>query len=204
MGGWDLARIDYYFSTVSPFTYLAGDRLERLAEKRGATINYKPFDLMALFPRTGGVPLPERHPSRVEYRAMDLPRLAKVVGMPFNLKPAYWPVNAAPSSYAIIAADKAGGGDVGALARGILSALWAEERDIADDGTIRSCLEAAGFDPSLADSGLLVGAETYAANTEAAVAAGVFGSPFYITEDGERFWGQDRLDHLDLHLGGEI
>ncbi|GGE59503.1 2-hydroxychromene-2-carboxylate isomerase [Actibacterium pelagium] len=199
-----MAQIDYYFSTVSPFTYLAGNRLEEIAAKHGATITYKPIDLMALFPRTGGVPLPERHPNRNDYRAQDLPRLAKVSGLPFNLKPMYWPANAAPSSYAIIAAQKAGGGDVGALVQGILRAVWAEERDIADDATIGACLEAAGFDPSLAFSGMLVGAETYAANLEEAVNKGVFGSPFYITDDDQRFWGQDRLDHLDLHLAGEL
>ncbi len=199
-----MAQIDYYFSTVSPFTYLAGGRLEEIAAKHNASITYKPFDLMALFPRTGGVPLPERHPNRNEYRAQDLERLAKVRGVPFNLKPLFWPANAAPSSYAIIAAQKAGGGDVGALVQRILTAIWAEERDIADDATVRSCLEAAGFDPAIADSGLLVGAETYAANLEEAVNNGVFGSPFYITDDGQRFWGQDRLDHLDLHLAGEL
>ena len=40
---------------------------------------------------------------------------------------------------------------------------------------------------------------TYRANTEAAIAAGVFGAPFYVV-DGEVFWGQDRLDYLDDHL----
>ena len=199
-----MAQIDYYFSTVSPFTYLAGNKLEEIAAKHGASITYKPYDIMAAFPRTGGVPLPERHENRLAYRAQDLNRLAKVAGVPFNLRPMYWPANAAPSSYAIIAAQKAGGGDVGGLVQGILKAIWADERDIADDATISECLEAAGFDPSIAFSGMLVGAETYAANLEEAVAKGVFGSPFYITDDDERFWGQDRLDHLDLHLAGAL
>jgi 2-hydroxychromene-2-carboxylate isomerase len=120
--------------------------------------------------------------------------------MTFNLTPAHWPTNAAPSSYAIIAAQNAGGGDLGALVHGILRAVWAEERDIAGDDVIRACLAVAGFDPALADSGLLSGAETYAANLEEAVSRGVFGSPFYITDDGAPFWGQDRLEDLDAHL----
>jgi 2-hydroxychromene-2-carboxylate isomerase len=84
--------------------------------------------------------------------------------------------------------------------QGLLRACWAEEKDIAQDEVIRACLSEAGFDPALADSGLLMGAETYAANLEEAVEQGVFGAPFYITGDGERFWGQDRLDDLDTHL----
>lgn len=199
-----MAHIDYFFSTVSPFAYLAGDRLEQIAARHGATISYKPFDIIALFSRTGGKPLGERHPSRQELRLQELRRQAKKHALPLNLRPAHFPTNAAPSSYAIIAAQAKGGGDSGALVRAILAACWAEDRDIADDSVIRDCLAKAGFDPSIADSGLLAGAETYAANLEEATARGVFGSPFYITDGDERFWGQDRLEDLDLFLSGKL
>mgnify|MGYP001951910640 CR=1 FL=1 len=39
-------------------------------------------------------------------------------------------------------------------------------------------------------------------NLEDAVNAGVFGAPFFVTDDGARFWGQDRIDALDRHLAG--
>lgn len=199
-----MAHIDYYFTTLSPFAYLAGTRLEDLAEKHGATITYKPLDIMALFARTGGTAPADRHPSRMAYRAQELPRAAKRLGMPLNLKPAHWPTNPAPSSYAIIAAQTAGGGDLGALVHGIMRACWAEERNIAEDDVVRGCLADAGFDPGLVDSGMLAGAETYAANLEQAVNAGVFGSPFYAVDSGQNFWGQDRLDDLDAHLAGNL
>jgi len=197
-----MADIDYYFSVLSTYAYLAGTRLEEIAARNGAKITYKPFDIQALFPRTGGLAPNERHPSRLEYRTQELIRQRKKLGMDLNLQPAHWPTNAAPAAYAIVAAQLAGGGDIGALVHGVLRACFAEEKDIADDAVIRDCLQAAGFDPSLADSGLLQGAEIYAANLESAVEAGVFGSPFYITSDGQRFWGQDRLDDLDAHLTG--
>ena len=150
------------------------------------------------------MPPENRHPSRQEYRLIELARCAKELGMPINPKPAHWPTNPAPSSYALIAAQKAGGGDVGALAFAIGRACWAEEKDIADDAVIKYCLESTGFDPSLADRGMLDGAPTYAANTEDAVNAGVFGAPFFITDGDARFWGQDRLNQLDMHLGGQL
>ena len=121
-----------------------------------------------------------------------------------NHQPMFWPTNAAPSAYAVIAAQNAGGGDMGALVHGILRACWAEEKDIAEDAVVRACLETAGFDGGLADSGMLAGAETYAANLEEAVSRGVFGAPFYITDTDERFWGQDRLDDLEAHLAGKL
>ena len=195
-----MAHIDYYLFSLSPWTYLAGTRLEQIAARHGATIRYKPFDLVQVFQRTGGTLPADRHPSRMEYRAQDLPRQAARLDMPFNLKPAHWPTNAAPSCYAMIAAQRAGGGDMGALCHAILRACWAEERDVADDAVIRDCLQGAGFDPALADSGMLAGAEEYARNTEEAVASGVFGAPFYITDGDARFWGQDRLEDLDAHL----
>jgi len=196
-----MPHIDYFFATMSPFTYFAGNEI---AKARGATVFYKPFDLMALFARTGGTPPPQRHVSRQEYRMQELIRNAKINGLPLNPKPAFLPVNPAPSSYAVIGAQAAGGGDIGALVQSFLRAVWAEERDIADDGVIRNCLDKAGFDPGLADSGLLSGAETYAANLEEAVNRGVFGSPFYVTDSDQRFWGHDRLDQLDASLSGKI
>lgn len=199
-----MAHIDYYFSVISPFAYLAGTRLEEVAAKHGATVTYKPLDILALFGRTGGVSPKERHISRQEYRAQDLPRQARKLGMAFNLQPAHWPTNQAPASYAVIAAQNAGGGDMGALVFGLLRSVFVEEKDIAQDEVIKACLEATGFDPSLADSGLLSGAETYAANLEEAASSGAFGSPFYITDDGQRFWGQDKLEDLDLVLGGKL
>ena len=199
-----MAHIDYYLATVSPNCYLSGTRPAEIAAKYGASIAYKPLDVMALFARTGGVAPPQRHPSRQEYRLIEIEREAKRLGMPVNPKPAHFPTNGAPASYAVIAAGRAGGGDMAALVASITRACWAEEKDIAEDGVIKACLEASGFDPSLADTGLLAGAETYEANLEEAVSAGVFGVPFFIIDDGARFWGQDRLDRLDAHLGGQL
>ncbi len=191
-----MTRIDYFLSTISPYTYLAGNRLEEIAAKHGAEISYKPFDVIATLPRTGGVHPQERHDSRKDYRLQDLTRVAARTGMDFNLNPMHWPTNAAPSSYAVIAAEKAGGGDVGKLVQLFLRACWAEEKDIAEDEVIRACLAGAGFDPGLADSGLMIGAETFAANNEEAVARGAFGAPFYFVGE-DRFWGQDRLSYLE-------
>ncbi|WP_444454934.1 2-hydroxychromene-2-carboxylate isomerase [Rhodobacter capsulatus] len=197
-----MAQIDYFFSVFSPWTYLAGDRLERIAAKHGASISYKPLDVLALFDRTGGVRPAARHPSRMAYRNQELERWAKHLGLEMNLKPTIYPPNAAPGSYAVIAAQAAGGGDVGALVRAILRALWVEDRNIGEDDVLREKLSETGFDPNLVTTGLFTGAMAYVKNLEEAIDRGVFGAPFYIVrETDQRFWGQDRLDFLDAHLG---
>jgi 2-hydroxychromene-2-carboxylate isomerase len=196
-----MPHIDYYFATISPFVYLAGTRLEAIAARHGATITYKPLDGPALFARMGK---PESvHPARAEYAVQDRTRQAAKLGLPLSARPAFFPTNRAPSSYAVIAAQAAGGGDMGVLVHALTRACWAEDRNVAEDDVIRTALQEAGFDPDLAHRGMLAGAETYAANLEEAVARGVIGVPFYMVGDA-RFWGQDRLDDLDLHLAGAI
>lgn len=199
-----MPHIDYYFSTISPYTYLAGGRLEEVAARHGASVTYKPLDILGLFGRTGGTPPKDRHPSRQAWRLQELARQARKLDMPLNLKPAHWPTNQALSAYAVIAAQSAGGGDMGKLNRAILRSVWADEKDVADAEVVRSCLEEAGFDPSLADSGMLEAADTYARNLDDAVAANVFGAPTFVTDTGQNFWGQDRIEDLDLHLSGKI
>ena len=78
-----------------------------------------------------------------------------------------------------------------AMANGLVG----DKRMIRIMGAVQDCLKAAGFDPGLTFSGMLAGAETYAANLEEAVTQGVFGAPFYIVGD-QRFWGQDRLEFV--------
>lgn len=199
-----MAHIDAFFSVLSPYTYLAGHRAGQIADRHGASITYKPLDIVTLFARTGGTPPGERHPARQAYRLEDLRRQAARQNLPLNEKPMFWPTNPAPASYAVISAQKAGGGDLSGLVHGLTRASWAEEKDIAEDAVIREVLAAHGFDPDLADKGMLSAAEEYAKNLEDAVSAGVFGAPFYIVDGTAHFWGQDRLEDLDLHLAGKL
>lgn len=203
-----MAHIDYYFSPLSVFTYFGGARLEEIAGRHGATITYKPFDIIALMERLGAPKPADRPEGRKLYRTQEILRLKAALGRDaMNPNPPFWPTNAAPAAYAIIAAQEAqaqsGAGDVSALIAALFRALWEEDRDIAEDAVITQALEAGGFDPMLSMTGMLRGSEVYPKNTDEAFAAGVFGAPFYIvTDTDERFWGQDRLDALDHHLGG--
>ena len=197
-----MSQLDFYFSTISPYSYLSLPRLRDLVAEQGLEVTWKPLDIMALFARTGGTPVGQRPQARQDYRLADMARQAKRAGLPINVQPAHFPTNAAPSSYAIIAAQAAGGGDMFALVEAVLRACWAEQKNIAEDDVIGAALTAAGFDPDLATSGLLTGAEVYGRNLEDAVQAGVFGAPSFVTVDGAVFWGQDRIDDLADHLAG--
>ena len=196
-----MPRIDYFLNPLSPWVYMAGRRPFEIAARHGAEIVLRPVDVAALMARTGGTALRDRHETRKAWRLQELARWSARLEMPLVLKPRHFPTNPAPACYAMIAAQSAGGGDLVALVTGLSRAVWAEERDIAEDAVVRDCLSAAGFDAGLADHGLLSGAETYAANLEGAIAAGAFGVPTWVVGEAV-FWGQDRLDFLDAHLAG--
>ena len=198
-----MVQIDYFFATISPFCYLAGSRLEALAARQGATVRYVPINAPALFPRMGGQVLADRHESRKEYRLQELRRWAARLGVPLDLKPPYFPANPAPSSYAVIAAAKIGGGDLAGLVQAFPRAVWAEGRNIAEDEVVQQIVAAHGFDPKSVDRGMFAAADTYSSNLEEAVLRGVFGVPFYLVGD-ERFFGQDRLEDLERYLAGKI
>jgi len=196
--------IDYYFWMNSDWAYLGADRLEQLAARRGASIRYLPVDLPAVYARTGGVILPMRAPERQAYRVAELKRWCKRLGIHVNPTPRFMCPDAGLASRVVIAADSAGV-QVAALYKAILAAQWCEEQDISDATTLRAILLSQNLD---ADT-LLRLAETsavqtaYVRNTDAAVAAGVFGSPSYVL-NGELFWGQDRLDFLEEALQSEV
>ena len=190
--------IEYYFSVLSPYTYLAGDRLEQIAAVHGARIIYVPVDIAAVGNETGWTPPAKRHPSRLEYRLQELSRIARQQEMPINLKPAHWPTDPLPASRAIAAAILAER-DPAPLIRSTLRAVWAEERDIAERETVDSIVRASGIDSEELEPFLATAEAVYGTNSRTAPERGVFGVPFYIV-DGERFWGQDRLSALDRHL----
>ena len=64
--------IDYYFSPMSPWSYLGHERLGNIARKHRAQIRVKPVDFTKIFPASGGVPVAKRAPQRQKYRLVEV------------------------------------------------------------------------------------------------------------------------------------
>ncbi|HEY8607501.1 MAG TPA: 2-hydroxychromene-2-carboxylate isomerase [Noviherbaspirillum sp.] len=192
----------YFFSPQSPWTYLGHARLGAIARQHGARIEMKPCDLGKVFDVSGGVPLAKRPPQRQAYRLVELRRWSEFLDIPLTLQPKYFPVAGEPAARLIIAAEAAYGHDAAfELAGAVMRALWAEERNIADAATLAAIAGNQGLDGQrlLDEAGSPAAGTTYERNTTEAVAANVFGSPWYVL-DGEPYWGQDRLDFLERAL----
>lgn len=195
-------QIDYYFAPQSPFVYLGHARFAQIAARHGAQINMKPADLGRIFAASGGLPLAQRPPQRQTYRLLELARWARYLDVPMHTEPQYFPVSGDAASRLIIAARLAHGtARAMELTAGIARAVWAEQRNIADAGTLAQIADACGMDGNalLKASEAQAVQDEYAANTQQAIAAGVFGAPWYVY-NGEPFWGQDRLDFLERAL----
>ena len=194
--------VEYFFTPVSPFTYLGHERFVAMAGRHGVSIDVKPVDLGPVFAVSGGLPLKQRAPQRQAYRLVELARWSKHLGLPLNLQPRHFPVPAAIASKWILAAvSQEGAGGALKLTSALLRAVWAEERNIADADTLAAIASEQGFDAKrLAERAAAadIGAR-YDALTQEAIDRQVFGAPTYIYRD-EPFWGQDRLDFLDRAL----
>ncbi len=199
-----MKTIDYYFTLVSPWTYIGDPILRAHAEKHGAAIRHIPVNLGAVFEATGGIPLPQRSEARKALRMQELKRWRAFRNTDLNLEPKFFPNKDKAAAAVVIAAQRAGH-PVGELVYGFLKGVWADERDIADPDIIATIADEAGLDGKALLSAIDdpdVEAE-WNANTETAIGLGVMGSPFYIIGE-QKLWGQDRLEHVDLVLGGEL
>jgi len=196
-----MKHVDYYFTPISPFTYLGHDRLVAIADKRGASVAVKPVDMGKVFSVSGGLPLKQRAPQRQAYRTFELKRWRDLLGIPLNLQPKFFPVSADLASKWILAALERGPRDGLKLAGAIMRATWAEERDISDATTLSAIAAEQGFDAATMASRAAAAeiASRYEALTQEAIERQVFGAPTYLYRD-EPFWGQDRLDFLDRAL----
>lgn len=195
-------HIDYYVSLNSPWTFLASKRLEALAAKYKADVTIWPVDFGSVFAVSGGLPLPKRSPQRQAYRMMELKRWREHLGVKLTLEPKFFPSNELPAAKCVVALREQGRmADAIKVAHAVLAAIWVQERNPGDPATLKAILTECGLD---ADAVIKASeAPEIAAKREAytkhAIEQEVFGAPFFVI-DGERFWGQDRIDFVEKKL----
>jgi len=194
--------IDYFFTPVSPWTYLGVPRLDAMVRKHGAELRYKPCDYGKIFPLSGGLPVAQRPKQRQAYRLVELERWRDFLGMKLNIHPKHFPVPSDLAARTVVAA-KQSGADPGKLATALLRGVWAEDRDVSDRATVAAICDENGLDgKALIEAAEGAGAHAeFEANTAEAIERQVFGAPTYIYED-KLYWGQDRLDFLERALAG--
>ncbi|MCR9222242.1 MAG: 2-hydroxychromene-2-carboxylate isomerase [Alphaproteobacteria bacterium] len=188
--------ITFYYEFASPYAYLASERIEAIAERHGRAIVWKPFLLGIVFKSTGAGPLTQI-PLKGNYAARDLPRAARRHGIPFTMPPRFpfLSVNAARLVY------WAGERRAPDLTHAFFRASFRDGLSLHETGVTLDVAAGAGLDRAAAEAAIRDPAvkARLSEETDAAIEAGVCGSPFFLV-DGEPFWGSDRLDEIDQWL----
>ena len=195
--------IDFYFDFSSPYGYFAATKIEDIASRHGRTVTWRPILLGAVFKVTGMQPL-STIPLKRDYMKRDLERTARLLNVPFEL-PTNFPISTTAPARAFYHLNNKDPALAKRLALALYVAYFADDVDIsspentvdiaAHAGVDRDEMTRALNDPAVKDR--------LRREVEAAVALGVFGSPFLVI-DGEPFWGSDRLEQVEkwLSTGG--
>ena len=195
-----MAPLRFHFDFSSPYGYLASERIEALAERHGRSVDWRPMLLGAAFKVAGTQPLTSI-PLKGDYTRRDLPRTARLQGIPFRM-PSRFPIPTQAAARVLMWRKNVAANECPRIVKAYYRAYFVDDRDIsnpdvaadvaAEAGLAREDARAAMDDPAVK--------EQLKQEVDGAIAAGVFGSPFVFV-DGEPFWGFDRFDQIDRWLG---
>ncbi len=191
--------VDFYFDFSSPYGYFAATQIDAIAAKHGRTVNWRPILLGAVFKINGQQPLPTI-PMKGSYALRDILRCARLLALPFKV-PSKFPINTIAPCRAFYWQHAQDPVLAKKYALALYQAYFAEDLDISKSeitcnvattlGIAQSAITDALNDATVKDRTRI--------EVDAAIARGVFGSPYMIVDD-EPFWGADRLDQMERWL----
>jgi 2-hydroxychromene-2-carboxylate isomerase len=184
----DMKKADWYFDFISPFAYIALDRLDRLSHK--LEIRYRPVLFAGLLNHWG-----QKGPAEIPAKRVWTYRWctwwAAQQGIAFR-SPAVHPFNPLPYLRLAIAA-----GNTPQAIRRIFEAVWTTGADPGDERAFAKLARSLDIDPlRLGEQPIK---DALRLETNEAVARGVFGVPTLVVDD-ELFWGADAIDFVEAYL----
>lgn len=186
-------RLDFWYEFASTYSYPAAMRIEDLAQARGISLRWRPFLLGPIFVEQGWRNSPFNiFPQKGAYMWRDMARITAALGLEFH-KPDPFPQNSLLAARTVLAVPET---LRPAFSRAVYVAAFAQGQPIAERDILAQLLEKLGLHASTILEKALsepIKARLKAENEEAK-RLGIFGAPTFLTEDGEMFWGNDRLE----------
>jgi 2-hydroxychromene-2-carboxylate isomerase len=190
-----MPRLDFWHELGSSYSYPAAMRIEAAAAAAGVEVRWRPFLVGPIFKAQGWPDAPFNFlPVKGRYMVRDLERICSGLNVPFRL-PEPFPQNTVTATrLALIGHDEGWGID---FTRRAYLTEFGEGRDLGDRAVLSGILASLSLDAeaTLARAESPENKLRLRAETETAQKLGIFGAPTFIAEDGELFWGNDRLDH---------
>jgi 2-hydroxychromene-2-carboxylate isomerase len=185
-------QIDFWFTMGSTYSYLSVSRLAEVERSSGIAFRWRPFHLLVILQEMKHVPFADK-PAKSAYMWRDIARRAAMYGIPAQL-PAPYPANHSvmANQVAIVGMGEGWGAD---FVRAAYGRWFQHGQETGSEPNLSASLRDIGQDPARVLA-LAEAADTkaaLAAETDAARALGIFGSPNFVV-GGELFWGDDRLE----------
>ena len=201
----DGAVIEFWYDFASPWAYIASTQVQRVAARAGAELVWRPMLLGGVFKEIGqqNVPLFSMPDAKRRWVAADLEIWSSWWGVPLKWASHFPQRTITPLRLALLAGDR-----VAELSHAMFRAIWVEDRNLEEDATLVAAVESVGLDAAalMAQTQDPAIKRALIDNTNAAVAAGVFGTPSFVVRRGgaaRLFFGQDRLDQVERAARGD-
>jgi 2-hydroxychromene-2-carboxylate isomerase len=195
--------LEFWYEFASTYSYLAAMRIEALAADADVEVRWRPFLLGPIFAAQGWNSSPfNLFPAKGRYMWRDMERETARLGLPLR-RPDPFPQNTLVAArVALYGADHPWGPT---FSKAVFQAGFGEGRSIAEPSAIQEILQGLGIDsePVMRAATAEPNKTRLKAITEEARSRGIFGAPTFFTEDGEMFWGNDRLDQALAWAAGE-
>jgi len=195
-------RLEFFYDVGSPWTYLAFDRIEGLAERAGAELSWRPILVGGVFNAVNDTVYAQRatpNPRKLQYHAKDLQDWARLYGLEIGW-PSVFPVNSVKAMRGAVVAQAEG--LLPAWSRACFEAYWGRDEDISEEAVLGQLAEKAGLErasfleriasPAIKDA--------LRANTDELIARGGFGSPTIFVDGEDMYFGNDRLVLVEAAL----
>ncbi len=187
--------LTFWYEFASTYSWLAAERIDRLAAAADVAVVWRPFLLGPIFAAQGWTTSPFNiFPAKGRNMWRDMERQCAALGLPKPAHPDPFPQN---SLYAARLATALPDALRPAFSRAIFRAQFADGRSIADRSVLATLLRDIDADAAERALAALDAPATKAAlrdATDEAQSLGIYGAPSFTTASGELFWGNDRLE----------
>jgi len=196
-----MARAQFWYEFASTYSYPAAMRVADLAAARGVALEWRPFLLGPLFFEAGWRDSPFNiYPVKGRYMWRDMERICARLKLPL-VRPDPFPQNSLLAARIAISLEGEARADI---SRRFYAREFGAGGSLCDIDALGALLTEAGLDPDAT----IAAAQHHANKTRLKIACddakalGLPGAPCIVTDDGEVFWGNDRLEEgLDWAIG---
>lgn len=196
--------LEFWYEFASPYSYLAAMRVAALAQAAEVGLRWKPFLLGPVFVAQGWASSPfNQFPAKGRNMWRDLDRHVARYGLPPVTRPNPFPQNSLSATrVAVYGADQPW---LVPFTKAVFSASFAQGRSIEEPSAVSGILDALGLDGTqvLKAAALEANKMKLRVAGEEARSRGLYGAPSFLTDDGELFWGNDRLEQALAWAIGE-